>query len=147
MANVIPEEPREFSDPNNIDSQIREFIKLKTSMSVMEARSKELRDKIFEYVSDNGEEDTSGSFSLQLGQEVDGVIRLQKTRRTSRKLNEDVAEVIITTAGLEDEVYEMKRVINEDALMASFYEGKITEEQLDMMFPVTVTWALNTLKK
>jgi hypothetical protein len=41
----------------------------------------------------------------------------------------------------------MKRVINEDALMAAYYEGKLTEEQLDEMFPTTVIWALTTLKK
>jgi hypothetical protein len=32
----------------------------------------------------------------------------------------------------------MKRVINEGALMSAYYENKITEEQLDEMFPTTV---------
>jgi hypothetical protein len=41
----------------------------------------------------------------------------------------------------------MVRVIDEDALMASFYEEKITEEQIDEMFPVVITWALRTPKK
>jgi hypothetical protein len=31
--------------------------------------------------------------------------------------------------------------------MAAYYQDKITEDQLDEMFPVTVTWALRTLKK
>jgi hypothetical protein len=30
---------------------------------------------------------------------------------------------------------------------AFFYENKITEDELDDMFPATVTWALRTLKK
>ena len=78
---------------------------------------------------------------------ADGIVRIEKQRRTTRKLNELVADEIIDAAELSDEVYEMKRVINEDALMAAYYEGKLTEEQLDTMFPVTVTWALRTLKK
>lgn len=147
MANLIPEEGRPFSDPNNIDSQIREYIKLKSSMTVMEARSKELRDKIFEYLDANGEEDTSGSFGLYLDSEVDGVVRLQKTRRTKRVLDESTADAIIEQAGIADDVYETKRVISEEALMAAYYEEKISEDQLDSMFPVTVSWALNTLKK
>ncbi len=147
MANLVPEEGRPFSDPNNIDSQIREYIKLKASMTVMETRSKELRDKIFEYLDSYGEEDTSGSFGLYLDQEVDGVVRLQKTRRTKRVLDESTAETIIEQAGIADAVYETKRVISEEALMAAYYEEKISEDQLDSMFPVTVSWALNTLKK
>jgi hypothetical protein len=31
--------------------------------------------------------------------------------------------------------------------MAAHYEGKLTEEELDDMFPVSVVWALRTVKK
>jgi len=31
--------------------------------------------------------------------------------------------------------------------MSAYYEEKITEEQLDEMFPTTVVWALDILKK
>jgi hypothetical protein len=31
--------------------------------------------------------------------------------------------------------------------MAAYYEEKLTEDELDRMFPVNVTWALRTLKK
>ena len=44
-------------------------------------------------------------------------------------------------------MYELKRVVNEAALLAAHYEGKITEEELDEMFPVKVVWALRTVKK
>lgn len=147
MAQTAPEEPRNIGDPNDFDSQVREYIRLKESMSHMEARSKELREKIFEVIDNDGETESTGSLSLYLDAEVDGVIRLEKQRRVTRKINEQVAEDIIEQEGIADDVYEMKRVINEDALMACLYEGKITEEQLDAMFPPTVTWALRTLKK
>jgi len=147
MANIIPEEGTRFSDPNDFATQVREFVKLKSTMEILEARQKELREKLFEQLDQNGEEDNKGNIQLDLGFDADGVVRLEKQRRTTRKLNELVADGIIETAALSDEVYEMKRVINEDALMAAYYEGKITEEQLDEMFPVTVTWALRTLKK
>jgi hypothetical protein len=147
MANVIPEDSDRIVDPNDINAQIREYILIKKSTSTMEARAKELREKIFEYIDIDGEEDDAGSYNVYLDSDIDGVLRIQKTRRAKRVLDETAAEAIIEEAGIGDDVYEMKRVINEDYLMAAFYQEKITEEQLDAMFPTTVVWALNTLKK
>lgn len=147
MANVLPEEGTRFLDPNDAQSQIREFIKAKSTVDFLEERMKTLRSKIFEYIEENGEEESNGSIRLPLDTPVDGILALQKNRRASRKLDELKADDIIASAGLEDELYEMKRVVNEEALMAAYYEGKITEEQLDEMFPTTVVWALRTVKK
>jgi hypothetical protein len=147
MAKVIEEEVSRFADPESLEAQVREYGKIKTSMEILETRSKELRTKLFEYLDTEGEEDDKGNVQLELPAAIDGITRLEKQRRTTRKLDEMTAETIIDQTGLADEVYEMKRVINEDALMAAYYEGKITEEQLDEMFPTNVVWALRTIKK
>ena len=147
MANIVPEEGTRFSDPNDFNSQVSEYVRLKESLAHMDARSKELRDKIFARIDEEGEEASGGSISLYLDHDVEGVSRVEKQRRVTRKINETVAEQIIEETGIGDDVYEMKRVINEDYLMAALYQGKITEEQLDEMFPPTIVWALRTLKK
>ena len=147
MANLIPEEGTRFSDPDDLQSQVAEYLKLKESMTFMETRSKELREKIFAQIENEGDEETSGSLTLYLDSPIGAVLGVQKTRRAKRTLNEEIADNIIEAAGIADEVYEMKRVINEGALMSAFYEDKLTEEQLDEMFPTTVQWALNTVKK
>ena len=147
MAKVIEEEVPRLSNPEDFETQVREYLKLKASMDFMESRVKELRTKIFEKMDLDGDPDDKGNINLFLDQEIDGVSRLEKQRRVSRKLNEALAETIIDEAGIGDEVYETKRVINEDALMAAFYEEKITEEQLEDMFPATITWALRAPKK
>lgn len=147
MAKVIEEETPRLSNPEDFETQVREYLKLKASMDFMESRVKELRTKIFEKMDLEGDPDDKGNINLFLDQEIDGVSRLEKQRRVSRKLNEALAETIIDEAGIGDEVYETKRVINEDALMAAFYEEKITEEQLEDMFPATITWALRAPKK
>jgi hypothetical protein len=147
MAELIPEEGTRFSDTNDFQSQVAEYVKLKESMSFMEARQKELREKIFAAIDTDGTEETSGSVSLYLDTPIGDVQRVQKSRRATRKLNEELAEAIIESAGISDDVYEMKRIINEGALMAAFYDEKITEEQLDEMFPTKVVWALDILKK
>jgi hypothetical protein len=147
MAKLIEEEVGRFLDPDTLEAQVSEYAKLKASMEVLETRSKQLREKLFQHLDTEGFEDEKGNIQLDLINPVDGVLRIEKQRRATRKLDEATAETLIDNLGLSDEVYEMKRVINEDALMAAFYEGKITEEQLDEMFPVSVIWALRTVKK
>jgi len=146
MVNAIPEEGRQFADPDSFEAQVREFVRLKESIKVMDARAKELNKKFMEKIELEGDEDTNGNVKLTLGFDADGVTVLERQRKATRVLDETAADEIIAAAGLGLEVYEMKQVINEDALMAAYYEGKLTEEQLDTMFPTKVTWALWTRK-
>ena len=146
MAKAIEEEKR-FADPDDIKFQIAEYVKLKASEDLIKKRTAELRDIIFAEIDQDGYEDDKGNHQLDLEEEVDGVYRLEKQRRTKRTLNEAMAEEILAELELTEEVFEMKPVLNEDALMAAFYEGKITDEQLDSIYPLTVTWALRTVKK
>lgn len=147
MVNAIPEEPRFNGDPDNFDTQVREYVRIKESIDSLEKRSKELREKILAVVDVDGFEDDKGNIIYDLDTPIDGVVRLEKQRRATRKLDDQKAEEIIENKGIADKVYKMVRVIDEDALMAAHYEGEITEEEIDEMFPVTVVWALRTPKK
>ncbi len=132
---------------DDFDTQVREYVRVKETMDALEKRSKELREKILAVVDVDGYEDDKGNILYELDTPIDGVIRLEKQRRATRKLDEDKAEEIIEAKGLSDKVYKMVRVIDEDALMAAHYEGEITEQEIDEMFPVSVVWALRTPKK
>lgn len=147
MARPAAEEPREFYDPNDPQSQIREYIQLTATMDSLDKRKSELRTKLFELLDAEGEEDHSGNIIYQFSKPIDGALRLEKQARRSRKLDELKAEEIIESAGLGESVYKMVRVIDEDALMAAHYEGKLTEDQIDEMFPVNIVWALRVPKK
>lgn len=145
MAKVIEEENR-FADPNELSSKVREYMQVKQTLEQMEAKQKELRDELFASIDADGFEDEKGNLQLELDSEILGVVRLEKQRRVSRKLDELKAEEIIETNGLGEDLYKMVRVIDEDALMAAHYEGKISEYELDEMFPAKITWALMTKK-
>jgi hypothetical protein len=147
MANIIPEEGSRFEDPESLTAQVREYIRIKSSMELLESRQKELREKLFSQIDVDGYEDDKGNVQLELDEPVDEIVRLEKQRRTSRKIDEFKAEEVITAKQLEDTVYKTVRVVDEDALMAAYYEGKISEEELEEMFPAKVTWALMTKKK
>ena len=147
MARLIPEEPKEIYNPDDFTSQVREYVRLKETMDALDKRSKELRDKLMDVLDQDGLEDHRGNVLYDFDEPIDGVIRLEKQRRATRKLDEEKAEEIIEARQLADKVYKMVRVIDEDALMAAHYDGDITEEEIDEMFPVTVVWALRTPKK
>jgi hypothetical protein len=146
MAKRIEEETRTFVTPDDVAGQVKEYLYVKKNIDQMETRSKELRDRLFAHLDEDGYEDDKGNVQLELGADIDGVVRLEKQRRVTRKLNEPKADEILSELGLKDEIFVMTPVLDEDKLMAAFYEGKITEEQLDDMFPSTVVWALRTLK-
>jgi hypothetical protein len=114
---------------------------------MLEGITKKLRETLFAQIDLQGEEDLNGNVVLPLGTDIEGYVGIEKQRRVSRKLNEALAESIIDSKGIGDSIYEVKRVINEEALMAAYYNGDLTEEELDDMFPANVTWALRTLKK
>jgi hypothetical protein len=147
MAEVIPEEGVRFADPDSLETQLREYMKLKASLEFMETRKSELREKLFAQIEEHGFEDDKGNLTLELGAGIEGVARIEKSRRVQRKLDELTAERIIEETGIGDDVYKTVRVIDEDALMACLYQDKITEEQLDEMFPAKIVWALMTRKK
>jgi hypothetical protein len=147
MAKRIDEDISRFEDPDSLDAQVREYMKLKTAIDSMESRQKEIRQKLMDAIDTEGFEDSNGNQQLELPSSIEGVLRLEKQRRVSRKLNEAKAEEILTMLGLYDDIFVMTPTLDEDALMAAFYEDKISEEELDDMYPANVTWALRTLKK
>lgn len=147
MARVADEGSMRISNPDDINSQVREYLMVKQSIEVMEKRQGELRERLFEKIDNEGEPDDKGNVFFELEAEVDGVVRLEKQRRVSRKLDELAADEIITEKKLEDELYKTIRVVDEDAVMAAHYEGKLTEDEIEKMFPAKIIWALRTAKK
>jgi hypothetical protein len=146
MANRIEEELRNVVNPDDISGQIREYVYVKKNIDAMDARAKELREKLFAHLDEDGFEDDKGNIQLELATDIDGIVRIEKQRRVTRKLNEPKADEVLSELGIKDEIFVMTPVLDEDKLLAAFYEGKITEEQLDDMFPANVVWALRTLK-
>jgi hypothetical protein len=146
MTKVIAEEGSRFEDPNSVEAQVREYVKVKATLALMEARQKELREKLFAVIDAEGFEDDKGNIQFELDDTVENVARIEKQRRVTRKIDEFKTEEILDRLGIKDEIYIPVPTLQEDLLMAAHYEGKISEEELDEMFPISVTWALMTKK-
>jgi hypothetical protein len=145
MARVKNDEPR-FSDENNLISRTKKYAFLKSQLDYFEKEQKALRALLFEDLDEIGEEDDKGNVIIELPEEVEGYSSVVKQRRVSRKIDEALAEEIIIKHGLEEVLYKTIRVVDEDALMAALYEDVLTEEEVDEMYPQSITWAL-VLKK
>lgn len=141
MARVKDEEPR-VPAVNDLEVQAKQYIFFKKQVEYFESELKSLREKIFEDIDAKGEVDGSGNLFVELSTEIDGVNMLQKQKRVSRKIDPQMADNLIVSKGLEQELYKTIQVIDEDALMAALYEGKLTEEEVDLMYPQKIVWAL-----
>jgi hypothetical protein len=146
MARIKEEEPR-MGSIDDLEAQAKQYIFFKKQVEYFESELKLLKEKIFEVVDTKGEVDGNGNIFVELPNEIEGVRMLQKQRRVSRKIEEGVAEQIIADKGMEEQLYKTIRIVDEDALMAALYEGQLTEEEIDQMYPQKIVWALVLNKK
>jgi hypothetical protein len=139
MARVKDTEPRE-EDPLIKDA--REYSFLKQQIDFLEKQQKEVRERLFTQLDELGEVDDKGNVIIELPEEVNGFGAVVKQRRVSRKIDELVADEIITEKGMEEQLYKTIRVVDEDALMAALYNDELTEAEIDLMYPQKIVWAL-----
>ena len=139
MARVKATEGRE-EDPLIKDA--REYSFLKQQIEFLEKQQKEVRERLFTTLDEMGETDDKGNIIVELPEEVNGFGAVVKQRRVSRKIDELVADEIITEKGMEEQLYKTIRVVDEDALMAALYSDELTEAEIDLMYPQKIVWAL-----
>lgn len=146
MPNIIPPD-RSVKEDKTILGTVRRYIHLKRQVDDLVKEQTVIKTELSEIVDSQGEFDSRGHKILELPEEVDGYVSLQRQRRVSQRLDEDEAKRIITDKNLTDRCYKLTPVLDEDAVMACLYEGLLTEEDIDTMFPKTETWAFVPLKR
>lgn len=128
-------------DMNALMMATREYLGLGRNIKDLTARQSDIKKKLAAAVEENGEEDDRGHVWLQLPESVEGVYALQRQRRVSQSLDEDKAVDILNELGLLESCSKVIRVIDDEAVMAAHYDDKITESQIDSMYPKKVTFA------
>jgi hypothetical protein len=121
---------------NELKSAVKQYLALKQEMKLMTERETELKKRLLSVVESAGEVDGKGHFIL----EVDGVT-LTKQRKTSNPLDAEVAERIITEKGLKETCMPDKPTLDSEAIMAALYKKELTEEDIELMFPLKVSYA------
>lgn len=132
---------REIKTENPLVTKFRDFISLKSRIDGLTKQQNVLKEELNQYVIENGEEDERGHVSVALPSEVEGYTSIKRQRRVTQGLDIDAAILILTKKGLAERCIKAVPTVAEDEVMAALYEGKLTEQDIDTMFPKKITWA------
>jgi hypothetical protein len=124
----------------DIKSTVRQYLRLKDEAALLTNRTNQLKEELLAAV-DSVEFDDRGHKKMVVEDEFKGEVTLTKQRRVSKNLDMSVAEDILTAKGIKDKCIKMIPTLDESSIMSAFYEGLLTEEDIDAMFPAKVTYA------
>jgi len=130
---------------NDIESMYKEYVLLKKNIDDLTARQNVIKKELMSFVDGYGLEDDKGHKWYDMP-EYGGYNGMQKQRRVSQSVDENAAQSILEDKGLAERCFEVKPVLNEQSVMDCVYEGLLTEDDVDTMFPQKVTNAF-VLKK
>jgi len=121
---------------------VRQNATLKDRIDSALSIQNEVKTKLREGLKELGEPDDNGHIVVEVDDDVTGIKKVIHQRKVSKSLDMAIAEEILKEKGLHDSCVMMVPVLDEEAIMAAYYEGLVTEEDIDKMFPAKVTWAL-----
>ena len=125
----------------NIKATLRQYLSLKGEADLLTNRVNELKKRLTEDVETYGEVNSNGHFNLVVEDSVKGEVKLTKQRRVANPLDIQTAEKILEERGIKDECIKMVPTLDDAAIMAAHYQGKLSEADIDAMFPAKITWA------
>ena len=129
-------------DKSELIDYVRQNSVLKERLDELTAIQSDVKKNLKQGIEELGEADDRGHIVVEIDDEVSGIARVMNQKRVSKTLDIEVAEKLLVERGIHDRCITMVPVLNEDEIMAAFYEGVISEEDIDTMFPAKVTWAL-----
>lgn len=134
-------------DPDDPQAKAREFLRLRAQAEQITKAANKFKADLLEYISREGLDEGDGHQWLDLPEEIEGYLALKRERRVSRTVDEDIATEILRAKDMYAECVELVPTINEDAVMGALYQGRLTEDEVDAMFPQKITYALVPSRK
>jgi hypothetical protein len=127
-------------EQTELKRNVRQYLALKGELEVLTTRQLEIKKRLIEVVEEAPAND-NGHRLLSVEDDIVGGVTLTRQKKVSKNLDMDVAEEILTKKGIKDTCIKMVPMLDEAAIMAAFYDGYLTEEDIDTMFPAKVTYA------
>lgn len=121
----------------SIISDVREYNQLRKQRNIIDQRMKELGNTIKSYSLEHGVKDQNGSSYLQDNDFVYG-----NQAKKSIKLSQEKAKKYFSELGLLDKVIEAKYEVSEDKINDLLQEGTLTEEDVEKIMDVKVSYSL-----
>jgi len=127
-------------DTEAIRSQVRQYVGLQEQEKLLAERKKAIHTVLMQAIDSYGEEDAKGNITLEIGDDEVGVSSITKRKRTSTSIDVEAAVPYLEAKGLDKCVKQVK-MVEEDALMAAYYEGEITEEDMNVIVSKSTSYA------
>jgi hypothetical protein len=127
---------------DNLRQEVQQYVTLKEDVSHIEDRVATLRKRILATVEELGTPNEKGSLVLPINDVKSNTGNVVKQRRVSKVFDESKADELLKEKGLFETVTKTITVLDQDAVMAAYYDGKLTDEDIETMFPEKVSWAL-----
>jgi hypothetical protein len=130
-----------------IKRELQQYVTLKDEAEAITERVTTIKKRLTAYIEDLGEPNEKGSIVLPVEDERTNTRAIVKQRRVSKQFDENTANDLLKSKGLFDTCTTTVTMLDQDAVMAAYYEGKLTDSDIDTMFPEKITWALVLEKK
>ena len=124
----------------DIKSKVRQYLALKDETALLAKRTLQIKEDLL-LVVDAAEFDDRGHKKVVIEDEFKGEVTLTKQRRVSKALDMGIAEDILISKAIKDKCIKMVPTLDEASIMSAFYEGLLTEADIDAMFPSKITYA------
>lgn len=121
---------------------VRQNATLKDRIDSTVAIQNDIKERLRDGLKELGEVDDRGHVVVEINDDLTGIKKVVNQRKVSKSLDMSVAEEVLKEKGLHERCVMMVPVLDEEAIMAAYYEGLVTEEDIDKMFPAKVSWAL-----
>jgi hypothetical protein len=125
-----------------IKREVQQYVSLKTEIDQLTDRRDTIKKRLMAHVEANGAPNEKGSLVLDVNDDVTSTKAVIKQRRVSKVFDEKTATGILTNMDLYDKCTKTVVAIDEDAVMSSYYNGELSDEDIDSMFPEKIIWAL-----
>ncbi len=127
-------------DIESVKTNLTQYLTLKDESELINNRLSEIKKRLSSAVEELGNTDERGHIILEFDANGESK-KIMKQRRVSKTLDMQVAEDLLTKRGIKDTCIKMVPMLDESAIMAAFYEGYLSEEDIDTMFPAKVSYA------
>ena len=134
-------------DLEPVRREVQQYVSLKDEIASMDTRLGVIKKRITTFVEELGEANEKGSIVLPLNDEMSGTTAVVKQRRVSKMFDESAANTLLTDKGLFESCTKTIVTLDQDAVMAAYYDNKLTDADIEQMFPEKVVWALVMEKK
>lgn len=127
---------------DQIKREVQQYVALKHEIDQLNDRVTTIKKRLTGYAEANGVPNEKGSLVFDVNDELTKTSAIVKQRRVTKTFNDTAAEEILKARGLYDTCIKTTTVLDEDAVMGAYYNGELTDDDIDTMFPEKVVWAL-----